>query len=610
MASFDDDADPTAGSQEEDEDEEMEDVNDPDQDADQDQDEEGNGDEEEDEDNDDNENDEDDDADQDDPESPSGRASQAQQTAGRESHRPPNPSVVLTSPSPRASGGRSPGNGLLANFVPPTRPQAITAQAYDIVPTIAAPQSTSINAIAATPDMRWAFTGGTDGWVRMYNWVDTVNGKVPLTVAQKHPFVDSVMKAGSLLTYWENEETYIRTPPSPDEGKWTSPVYSLAVQHQATWLLSGLESGGINLQTCKHQAGTRITTLKEHTSAVSVLVLSADENSLLSGSWDKTVCDWDLQTGKVKRSFRGSGSQISAIETRPLSDMAVPEVAEEPHAPTNGTFSSNNVAAPSTNGVLSNGLDLHDKGGDEDALGSSSGSLFGENDHGSLFGDENDTGGGGANVFGDDDDDLGQPLANSLHEPERDVDGEQDTEMTGIGSGGPVQPPDASDMPELDHAALEPDGSPTGGALNSQDAEARPGRPLPNGMPHSDEPLTAPPTNEEDKATSAADLPSQSESTFLDAAIDGTLRIWDRRVSSPIATIMPSGGTPPWCTGACWSPDGNVFYAGRRGCTVDEYSIHNLGSKRNEPSRVFKFQPGSGPVYSVKAMPNKKHLVW
>ena len=81
-------------------------------------------------------------------------------------------------------------------------------------------------------------------------------------------------------------------------------------------------------------------------------------------------------------------------------------------------------------------------------------------------------------------------------------------------------------------------------------------------------------------------------------------------MQSPIATIVPQGGTPPWCTGACWSPDGNFIYAGRRNCSVDEYSIHNLGSKRSEANRNFKFQAGSGPVYAVRAMPNKRHLVW
>ena len=103
---------------------------------------------------------------------------------------------------------------------PALRPEAITAQVYDIVPTIAAPHSTSINAITATPDLRWVFTGGADGYIRKFGWVDTANGKVMLTVAQRHPFVDSVTKAGVLLSYWENEEpprTYLPRE-SPDLG--------------------------------------------------------------------------------------------------------------------------------------------------------------------------------------------------------------------------------------------------------------------------------------------------------------------------------------------------------------------------------------------------------
>lgn len=109
----------------------------------------------------------------------------------------PNPELVHVSPSPR------PG------FVPAfynVRPEALSASLYDIVPTIAAPHSTSINAIAATPDMRWVFSGGSDGYIRKFNWADTVNGKTLLTVAQRHPFVDSVTKAGVLTSYWENEE--------------------------------------------------------------------------------------------------------------------------------------------------------------------------------------------------------------------------------------------------------------------------------------------------------------------------------------------------------------------------------------------------------------------
>ena len=96
-------------------------------------------------------------------------------------------------------------NGLLWD-IPSVRPEAITAPVYDIVPTIAAPHSTSINAITATPDLRWVFSGGSDGYIRKFNWIETANGKSMLTVAQRHPFVDSVTKAGVLMSYWENGE--------------------------------------------------------------------------------------------------------------------------------------------------------------------------------------------------------------------------------------------------------------------------------------------------------------------------------------------------------------------------------------------------------------------
>lgn len=114
-----------------------------------------------------------------------------------------NPTLTLTSPSPRPSASSFPSS---LHLRPLPRPEALTAVYYDIVPTIAAPHSTSINTVTATPDMRWVFSGGSDGYIRKFSWPDTVNGKLMLTVAQRHPFVDSVIKAGVLLSYWENEE--------------------------------------------------------------------------------------------------------------------------------------------------------------------------------------------------------------------------------------------------------------------------------------------------------------------------------------------------------------------------------------------------------------------
>ena len=68
----------------------------------------------------------------------------------------------------------------------------------------AAPHSTSINAITSTPDLRFVFTGGSDGYIRRFSYIESANGKSLLTVAQRHPFVDSVTKAGVLASYWES----------------------------------------------------------------------------------------------------------------------------------------------------------------------------------------------------------------------------------------------------------------------------------------------------------------------------------------------------------------------------------------------------------------------
>lgn len=529
----------------------------------------------------------DEDQDQDEPDSPTQRQRSSLPNGGTPGPSNGNPAVTLTSPSPHAAAA----SGILGSlsFRPSVRQEALNAPVYDIIPTIAAPHSTSINAITATPDMRWVFTGGADGYIRKFNWVDTANGKLPLTVAQRHPFVDSVTKAGVLLSYWENED-------SSGTSDTLSPVYSLAVHHQSLWLLSGVESGGINLQSVRHEEGKRIHTLKGHTSAVSALTLAQDEQSVLSGSWDKTINDWDLNTGQVKRKFETSGGQISAIEQRPMSTLPIPQDTETlPSA--NGTFSSNNAARPRANGSVANGADTTRAGavkeeGNEDAQGSPDDSLFGDKD--SLFGDGQENNPSSAlPSFGDDDDEFSRAIASGIQQA--DEEGQGDMDMMDM--GGPVQAP----QEQADETLKEPPAPSQGEAIVNGTTDSQ-STPAADGLPHAED--TEKPTN---SSLGQAEQPISSETTFFDASFDGTLRIWDRRQSNAVARIAPPRNTPPWCVNACWSPDGNFIYAGRRNGSVDEYSLHK---GLREPRRTFKFPNVSGPVSAVRAMPNGKHLIW
>jgi len=119
-----------------------------------------------------------------------------------------------STPKPSSQGQTTPSQiqRIRKREPPQLQDKADTCSSYDIVPVLAAPHATSVNAITATMDMRWVFTGGSDGYIRKFDHFAGMNGKVPLTVAQKHPFVDSVTKVGSFPHATDNRrECYFRT---------------------------------------------------------------------------------------------------------------------------------------------------------------------------------------------------------------------------------------------------------------------------------------------------------------------------------------------------------------------------------------------------------------
>ncbi|KAF8003488.1 hypothetical protein HF325_002733 [Metschnikowia pulcherrima] len=141
--------------------------------------------------------------------------------------------------------------------------------------------------------------------------------------------MDNITKAGVIGGYWENEQPMTRSQiinenPKIRDSDFTTgiasyepkvnPVYSLDVEKNGLWCLSGLLSGEPTLDT-------------GHSDAVSVLRLNYAQTSFLSGLWDKTIREWDLNTGKAKSLFKGNTGQISSIQYRPvgLADLTFDE---------------------------------------------------------------------------------------------------------------------------------------------------------------------------------------------------------------------------------------------------------------------------------------------
>lgn len=200
------------------------------------------------------------------------------------------------------------------------------ADSYSIYPTAAIPIQTHVNALAVSRGLKYLFLGGSDGYIRKYDLLNSLEGKLSLTILQKHSLTESIQNAGILQSYWENEipqkksEMKLSAHKTDYEPK-VSPVHSLEVQSECLFILSGLQNGGITMQGVRYMEGSIAHYFKGrngHSQIVNILKLNGQESRFLSGSWDKRLLEWDLQTGDIVNEFRKSRSELSSLEMRPL----------------------------------------------------------------------------------------------------------------------------------------------------------------------------------------------------------------------------------------------------------------------------------------------------
>ena len=210
------------------------------------------------------------------------------------------------------------------------------ADSYTIYPTAAIPIQTHVNTMTMSKGLGYLFLGGSDGYIRKYDFRNTVEGKLSLTILQKHSLADSIQNAGILSSYWENEIPQKRSElkmakNNKEYDPVVSAVYSLEVQSECLFLLSGLENGGVTMQGVRYGEGSVAHYFKGrngHSQTVNFLKLNNDESKFLSGSWDKRILEWDLQSGNIVNEFNGLQSQLSSMEMRPLySTVDINEVA-------------------------------------------------------------------------------------------------------------------------------------------------------------------------------------------------------------------------------------------------------------------------------------------
>lgn len=73
----------------------------------------------------------------------------------------------------------------------------------------------------------------------------------------------------------------------------------------------------MNLSTLRYDEGDCKATLQKHSDIVSAIQLYGEERKCFTGSWDKTIVQWDLDTGQDMRTLGPSRAQITSLQIQP-----------------------------------------------------------------------------------------------------------------------------------------------------------------------------------------------------------------------------------------------------------------------------------------------------
>jgi WD40 repeat protein len=190
-----------------------------------------------------------------------------------------------------------------------------------------------VRCVAFTPDGRMLATGGDDRkilfWDLMQRRVaialsldDTAAHSLVLSQDGETLVTGSYRKIKVWHTSLQGTEKILKdTPPLCTLMGHSHIVSSLAMSADAKLLVSG--SWDKTIKIWQLNTGELITTLKGHRDRVYAIALSPDEKIIASGSADKTIKLWHLQTGELLGTFTGHANTVTALAFTASGEMLV-----------------------------------------------------------------------------------------------------------------------------------------------------------------------------------------------------------------------------------------------------------------------------------------------
>lgn len=194
-------------------------------------------------------------------------------------------------------------------------------------PWVTSGEINEVNSLAFSPDGQTLVSGGADSTIKLWH----IGGLDLIDILHKHHGMvrcvaftaDGLMlvTAGDdrKVLFWDLMQRQVAIALSLDD----TAAHSLAISSNGQNLAIGSYRKIKVWQTSQPQKWENIKdsppsyTLKGHGHIVSALAICADNKLLVSGSWDKTVKIWDLETGKLIRTLTGHKDRVYAIALSP-----------------------------------------------------------------------------------------------------------------------------------------------------------------------------------------------------------------------------------------------------------------------------------------------------
>jgi WD40 repeat protein/serine/threonine protein kinase len=196
--------------------------------------------------------------------------------------------------------------------------------------------------VAVTPDGRYVISGGRDNLVRVWDWAAAKE----LGIVQHRDWVNAVgatpdgrygvsASADTTTVIWSlprqavdfRHLAGVGTLGHREADKPTKPVKSIAISPDGRYVITGGADGAISVWLDTRAAPIavpnalhswrQVRRLTGHEFAVNSVAVTANSKYIVTGSADKTVRLWELESGKEMRRFIGHEAAVNGIGVTP-----------------------------------------------------------------------------------------------------------------------------------------------------------------------------------------------------------------------------------------------------------------------------------------------------